>query len=175
MAEVGPPTSISACAGLAESPTVATAGAAAFRTEEEDVRPIAQKVHLVVAWLLVGGLPAQIFLAGLGVFRGPESFLTHRDFGYVLEGLPILLLILGVVAGLGRRLAILAAVIFGLFLLQSVFVELRVATPGRRTPPGQRLRHHDAGRGRRPRRLGAASAPPHRVGLVSARRSRRSA
>ena len=93
------------------------------------MRPIAQKVHLVVAWLLVAGLLVQIFLAGLGVFRGPESFQTHRDFGYVLEGLPILLLIFGVIAGLGRRPAILAAVIFGLFLLQSVFVVLRVSNP----------------------------------------------
>lgn len=93
------------------------------------MRPIAQKVHLVIAGLLVAGLLVQIFLAGLGVFRGPESFLTHRDFGYVLELLPILLLIVGVVAGLGRRPAILAAVIFGLFLLQSVFVALRVSNP----------------------------------------------
>jgi uncharacterized protein DUF6220 len=93
------------------------------------VRPIAQTVHLVVAWLLVAGLLVQIFLAGLGVFRGPESFLTHRDFGYVLELLPILLLIFGIVGGLGRRPAILAAAIFGLFLLQSVFVVLRTSNP----------------------------------------------
>jgi hypothetical protein len=79
--------------------------------EEEDMRPIAQKVHLVIAWVLVAGLLVQIFLAGLGVFRGPESFPTHRDFGYVLELLPILL------------------AIFGLFLLQSVFVALRASNP----------------------------------------------
>jgi uncharacterized protein DUF6220 len=97
--------------------------------EEEDMRPIAQKVHLVIAWVLVAGLLVQIFLAGLGVFRGPESFPTHRDFGYVLELLPILLLIFGLVAGLGRRPAILAAAIFGLFLLQSVFVALRASNP----------------------------------------------
>ena len=86
-------------------------------------------VHLVVAWLLVAGLVVQIFLAGLGVFRGPASFATHRDFGYLLELLPIVLLILGLIAGLGRRPAILAAVIFGLFLLQSVFVALRTDAP----------------------------------------------
>jgi len=86
-------------------------------------------VHLVVAWLLVAGLVVQIFLAGLGVFRGAASFATHRDFGYLLELLPIVLLIVGLVAGLGRRPAILAAVIFGLFLLQSVFVGLRTDAP----------------------------------------------
>jgi hypothetical protein len=71
----------------------------------------------------------QIFLAGLGVFRGPESFETHRDFGYTLELLPIILLVLGLIAGLGRRAALLAAGIFGLFLLQSVFVGVRATAP----------------------------------------------
>ncbi len=93
------------------------------------MRSAARTAHLVVAWVLVLGLLAQIFLAGLGVFRGPDSFPTHRDFGYMLELLPILLLVLGLVARLGRRQAILAAGIFGLFLLQSVFVGLRVSNP----------------------------------------------
>jgi hypothetical protein len=39
------------------------------------MRSVARSAHLVVAWVLVAGLVIQIFLAGLGVFRGPESFL----------------------------------------------------------------------------------------------------
>jgi hypothetical protein len=93
------------------------------------MRSVARSAHLVVAWLLVAGLVVQIFLAGLGVFRGPESFLTHRDFGYTLEILPLVLLVLGLIARLGRRAALLAAGIFGLFLLQSVFVGLRADAP----------------------------------------------
>ena len=93
------------------------------------MRSIARSVHLVLAVLLVAGLAVQIFLAGLGVFRGPASFETHRDFGYVLEILPFILLIVGLIARLGRRPAILAAVIFGLFVLQSVFVALRSDAP----------------------------------------------
>jgi hypothetical protein len=93
------------------------------------MRSIARSVHLAVAWLLVAGLLVQIFLAGLGVFRGPASFETHRDFGYLLELLPLVLLIVGLVARLGRRPAILAAGIFGLFILQSVFVVLRSTAP----------------------------------------------
>ncbi len=93
------------------------------------MRSIARSVHLVVAWLLVAGLLVQVFLAGLGVFRGPASFATHRDFGYLLELLPIVLLIAGLVARLGRRPAILAAGIFLLFILQSVFVVLRSTAP----------------------------------------------
>ena len=93
------------------------------------MRSVVRSIHLVVAWLLVAGLVTQIFLAGLGVFRGPENFATHRDFGYTLELLPLVLLILGLIAGLGRRAALLAAGIFGLFLLQSVFVGLRGSNP----------------------------------------------
>ena len=46
----------------------------------------------------------------------------------MLELLPLVLL-LGVVAGLGRRAALLAAGIFGLFILQSVFVGVRADAP----------------------------------------------
>ena len=93
------------------------------------MRSVARTAHLVVALLLVAGLATQIFLAGLGVFRSAETFATHRDFGYMLELLPLVLLALGLVAGLGRRMALLAAGIFGLFLLQSVFVNLRDTAP----------------------------------------------
>ena len=93
------------------------------------MRSIARPAHLVVAWLLVAGVVVQIFLAGLGVFRGPEAFANHRDFGFMLELLPLVLLLLGLVARLGRRAALLAASIFGLFILQSVFVGLRAEAP----------------------------------------------
>ena len=93
------------------------------------MRPIMRSIHLVVAWLLVAGLLVQVFLAGLGVFRGAASFATHRDFGYTLELLPIILLVTGLIAGLGRRAALMAAGIFGLFILQSVFVGLRDSAP----------------------------------------------
>ena len=93
------------------------------------MRSIARSAHLVVAWLLVAGVVVQIFLAGLGVFRGSEAFANHRDFGFMLELLPLVLLLLGLVAGLGRRAALLAAGIFGLFILQPVFVGLRADAP----------------------------------------------
>ena len=93
------------------------------------MRSMARSAHLVVAWLLVGGLIVQIFLAGLGVFRDPASFDTHRNFGYTLELLPLVLLVLGLIAGLGRRAAGLAAAMFGLLLLQSAFVGLRADAP----------------------------------------------
>jgi len=93
------------------------------------MRSIARNVYLVVAWLFVAGLVAQVFLAGLGVFDSPTAFTTHRDVGYMLTAAPVLLLLLGLLGGFGRRMAILAAVIFGLFILQSVFVAMRDSSP----------------------------------------------
>lgn len=44
------------------------------------MRSIARTAHLAVALLLVAELAVQIYLAGLGVFKGAESFSTHQDF-----------------------------------------------------------------------------------------------
>jgi hypothetical protein len=93
------------------------------------MRSIGRSVHLALAWLLVAGLVVQIFLAGLGVFKGPASFATHRDWGYLLEALPFFMLIVGLLARIGRTPAIVAAAIFGLFILQSVLVVLRTTAP----------------------------------------------
>ena len=93
------------------------------------MRSIARSVHLVVAWLFVAGLIVQIFLAGLGVVSGPASFIPHREFGYWLSVLPVVLLVTALLGRMDRRLAVLAAVSFGLFILQSVFVAMRESTP----------------------------------------------
>ena len=93
------------------------------------MRSIARTVYVIVAVAFIVGLAAQVFLAGLGVFDSPTAFVTHRDVGYTLSIFPILLLVIGLVGGMGRRMAILAAVIFGLFILQSVFVAMRDSSP----------------------------------------------
>jgi uncharacterized protein DUF6220 len=92
------------------------------------MRSIARTIHMAVAWLLVAALVVQVWLAGRGVFD-TTGFAPHRDFGYTLSLLPIVLLVLGLLGGMGRRDALLAAGIFGLFILQSVFVAMRTSTP----------------------------------------------
>lgn len=93
------------------------------------MRPVARTIHLVVSVLFVAALVGQVFLAGLGVFSSAASFATHRDVGYMLSLVPIVLLIAGLAGGLGRRAAILAIVVFVLFILQSVFVAMRTSAP----------------------------------------------
>ena len=90
---------------------------------------IARTVHLGLAWLLVAGLVVQIFLAGLGVFAGASNFATHRDWGYLLEGLPFFMGVAAFFGRLGRRQIWLAFGIFGLFLLQSILLLARDSTP----------------------------------------------
>jgi uncharacterized protein DUF6220 len=93
------------------------------------MRPIARQLHAVIALLFIAALLIQVWLAGRGVFESPIVFATHRDVGYTLSLFPIVLLVLGLLGGMGRRVAILAAVIFGLFILQSVFVVMRDSSP----------------------------------------------
>ena len=93
------------------------------------MRSIARTLHTAVAWLFVIGLIAQVWLAGRGVFESPTMFDTHRNLGYTLSLFTIVLLVLGLLGGMGRRPAILAIAIFVLFILQSVFVVMRESTP----------------------------------------------
>ena len=88
-----------------------------------------QTVFLAVAVLLVVGLFAQVFLAGLGVFESPARFATHSDFGFILQILPFVLIIVGLLGRVPRRQVGLAVIIFLLFFLQSLFVGLRSDQP----------------------------------------------
>ena len=92
------------------------------------MRPLAA-LYAVAASILVIGLVVQVFLAGLGVFDDPTFFLTHRDTGYTLELVAFVVIVLATVARAGRGQIGIAALIFGLFLLQSVFVAVRVSAP----------------------------------------------
>jgi hypothetical protein len=93
------------------------------------MRPIARNLHAGIAWLLVAVLVFQVWLAGRGVFESPTVFGTHRDVGYTISFFPLVLLVLGFLGGMGRRVAIMAGVILGLVILQSVFVALRSSSP----------------------------------------------
>lgn len=88
-----------------------------------------RRTHLVVAWAFVAGVVLQVFLAGLGVFDDPATFSVHATWGYTLEIFPLLLLALAAAGRLGRRQLIFPAALFGMFMLQSIFVALRADLP----------------------------------------------
>jgi len=83
----------------------------------------------VVAWLLVACLLVQVFLAGMGVFDGPERFETHRDFGYLFGWLTLVMLIIAAAGRLGRLLIGLSALTLVQFFLQSIFILFREDQP----------------------------------------------
>jgi hypothetical protein len=93
------------------------------------VRSAARSAFPFVTGLFAVCAVIQVFLAGLGVFDNPPSFETHRDFGYLIELIPIVMLVLALVGGMPRRFAGVSALLFGLFLLQSVFVGVRESMP----------------------------------------------
>lgn len=83
---------------------------------------IAGLIHLIAAWLLVVGLLVQVFLAGMGIFDDASAFATHRDFGHLLEVLPVIMLLGAIVAGYGRWRALAGLGLLALLFVQTILV-----------------------------------------------------
>ena len=93
------------------------------------VRSVARSAFPFVAGLFTACAAIQVFLAGLGVFDDESAFITHRNFGYLFSWLTIVMVILALVGRMPRRFAGLSALLFVLFILQSVFVVMRETNP----------------------------------------------
>lgn len=93
------------------------------------MRSILRNAYVVVAAVLAAGGLVQVFLAGLGVFGGAANFATHRDVGYTLSLLPLVLILLALVARMPRHFAGLALVLGLQMVAQSLFVALRADQP----------------------------------------------
>jgi mercuric ion transport protein len=83
----------------------------------------------VVAWIFAACILVQVFLAGMGVFDGPERFETHRNFGYTFGWLTLVMVIIAAVGRLGRVLVGLSLLALVQFFLQSVFILFRESQP----------------------------------------------
>jgi hypothetical protein len=88
-------------------------------------RPVTYTALAVVASIFVACLVVQVFLAGLGVFDSPSAFLTHTTWGYLIEWLTVVMLLIALIGRLGRRLIGLTALTLVQMALQSVFVAVR--------------------------------------------------
>lgn len=82
-----------------------------------------------VASLFAACSIVQVYLAGLGVFADPGSFLTHRDFGYIFGLLTLVLIVLALLGRLPRLFLGTSVLLLVLFALQSVFVVMREDWP----------------------------------------------
>jgi uncharacterized protein DUF6220 len=87
-------------------------------------------VFAVVAWLFVGAVLYQVFLAGVGLFvPGVDQFSAHRQFGWMLHGAPLLVLLFGWIAHPGRRTMWLIGALFVLVAFQPFLPTMREDSP----------------------------------------------
>jgi Family of unknown function (DUF6220) len=93
------------------------------------MRGTARTIYVGAAALLTVGLIVQVFLAGLGVFDSAARFATHRDFGYLLELFPFVMIVTAWLGRMGRRFIGLSALVFAQFFLQSILVVMRESAP----------------------------------------------
>jgi hypothetical protein len=81
-----------------------------------------------LAWLVVGGLGLEFYLAGAALF-GATTFQPHRALGVGLAAAILLLLLVALIARPGRRVVGLAAVLTVLTILQVLLPSLRSGLP----------------------------------------------
>ena len=62
----------------------------------------ARWVYLALVWIYLVGILGQVFLAGIALFSADPSFEAHRNLGYLLHLVPVLLLIVAAAARVGR-------------------------------------------------------------------------
>ena len=80
-----------------------------------------RQVHAWVAWFLVGSIVVQVWLAGIAIpqLGGNGSFETHRNVGYAIGLVTLVLLLTALPSRLGRRRILQSLGILGLYIVQS--------------------------------------------------------
>jgi hypothetical protein len=78
-------------------------------------------LHAATAAVFAASLVVQVFLAGLAIpqLGGNGSFATHRDFGYLIGLITLLVLITAVIASMGRPRIVQSAGFLVLYVIQS--------------------------------------------------------
>ena len=85
------------------------------------MKSVFRQVHAAVAWLLVGSIVVQVWLAGAAIpqLGGTGSFENHRNVGYLIGLITLVLFLTALPTGLGRRRILQSLGIFGLYIVQS--------------------------------------------------------
>ena len=85
------------------------------------MQPLFRQIHAGVAWLLVGAIVVQVWLAGVAIpqLGGSGSFENHRNLGYLIGLVTLVLFLTALVARVGRRRALQSLGILGLYIVQS--------------------------------------------------------
>ena len=86
------------------------------------MQSVMRQVHAAVAWLLVGAILVQVWLAGMAIPQlggGNGNFETHRNVGYLIGLITLVLLLTALPTGLGRRRIGQSAGLLVLYVIQS--------------------------------------------------------
>lgn len=86
------------------------------------MQSVVRQVHAGVAWLLVGSLVVQVWLAGMGIPQlagSGATFELHRNVGYLIGAVCLALVLTALPSGLGRRRILQSLGILGLYIVQS--------------------------------------------------------
>jgi hypothetical protein len=85
------------------------------------MQSVMRQIHAGVAWLLLGSIVVQVWLAGSAIpqLGGTGNFETHRNFGYLIGLVTLVLFVTALPTGLGRRRILQSLGIFGLYIVQS--------------------------------------------------------
>ena len=89
----------------------------------------ARMAYLVVAWLFAVAVIAQIFLAGLSLFASAANWGTHREFGYSIGFLAVLLVVLAFLGRIPRAIGLWLALLFVVYAIQTILPNLRRDMP----------------------------------------------
>lgn len=93
------------------------------------MQSIMRQIHAGVAWLLVASIVVQVWLAGAAIpqLGGNGSFETHRNVGYAIGLVTLVLFVTALPSGLGRRRVLQSLGILGLYIVQSSLPNVDIA------------------------------------------------
>ena len=89
----------------------------------------ARYAYVAVIWAFVAFLVTQIFFAGLGLFGHPPDMSLHDGFGWLVHILDLLLLIVALVARVGRPTIWWVLALFVTSAIQPFLPGLRGSAP----------------------------------------------
>ena len=102
------------------------------RSEEGDMASVLRQAHAWIAWLFVGSIVVQVFLAGAAIANlgGSGNFDAHAAFGYEAVGIIALaLLVTAIAARTGRRNIAISVGLFVLYIVQTILPNMRDSVP----------------------------------------------
>ena len=71
---------------------------------------IARAIFAALAWIFVGLIVLQVFWAGMGLF-GATTMAIHREFGYLISMVPLLIVLTAAVGRAGRLIGYAAGIL----------------------------------------------------------------